>query len=1024
MWWRGLRSRPLVSVLLAALSAVAVATAVFGPLLVRAVEQSSLADTVAAAGAATSLTVRANGDASKDLGPVVSGTEAALSLVVVTPSRGLWGPVQQWTETTTNVTWQVDDASSHDTDEGFSRLRVADDCTGLTLTAGRCPLDSGETLVSTSDATQHGVEVGDTMSLQVIGVPETTRFSVVGLYDPTTVVTPLSRPGQEPPATAVATADPLVVVASQVQSLPLPTLVSARVVLQRPVDLADLPLLRAALAELDQGVRAQDLTLVVVTRLGEVLDRVSSQTTAAVVLVGVVEVQALGLALFAVVVVLSRVAGARGAEWGAGRLLGIPRPRWFRSVYVEPGAVLLLGGFVGYAAALVVASLAVRAALRPGTPVEPWRWPVLGSAAAAGLLLLLALVVVSLPSLRRPLAELVAERAEAVGTTPLAAAAQAVVVLSAVLTVYVLGAGDVLGGRGPQVGLLAPALLALALALVAVRLAVVLVRRQARRPARSLVGLVVARQAARTPSSLSPAVVVAVGVALMIFAGQVLALSIRNQDLKADAVTGAATVLTVAAPPGKDLITAVDRADPSGRHAMAVRERAALGATGDQRIVAVDTSRLTAVAAWSPGWAGVAEVASSLRPPTAAPVELRGGRLEVHVESVRVQPGEPLADGFAPAEPELSVTVDTGTGWRTVVLGKIAGRSRLSAAVPCDAGCRLVDIGLSSHAQQPYTAALRITGLGTDAEPVGPPADWLTEPGRWQPRVGGYFEPDPDAFAEADPGPAGLEVAFTDNDGGARPAVEPTDVLDPLPVLVGPRTDPEPYPGMDIAAFGTGLDGNGQLVRVVGRAEILPRALADGVLADLRSAQDLVDPRQDSSTAEVWLAPGAPPSVESSLEAAGFVVTGREQLADTSAALRHEPTTRGAAVAQVVARSTVVLTLLALVAARVADAPRRRIDWRSLADAGVRGRTLRRLATVEIAVPSVLGVALGAASGLVAVTLAARRLPVVDLTTPGPPLVVALDWPLALLTTVGSVVAVVAVAVLGAIAETRRVAVS
>ena len=1024
LWWRGLRSRPLVDLLLLALSAVAVATAVLGPLLVRAVEQSSVADTVAVAGVAnTSLAVVVNGDAKQDLAPLVANAKAALEPVRSGPARELWAPLQQWTESTANVAWQTADQ-----DRGggatYSRLRVADGCPGLTLTAGVCPVLPGQALVSTSDVTQQGVAVGDTLSYRLTGVDGSRSFRVVGTYDPTTVATPLTRPGQQSYTTSVTTGDPLVVDAAVVTSLPVQTQVSARVVLARPVVVSDLPLLRESVDELGSGVLTQGLTLIIDTRLPDVLDRVTRRTDAAVVLVGVVEAQSLALALFAVVVVLTRVARARSAEWGAGRLLGVPRRRWCSSVYVEPALVLLLGVPVGFAAAAGVAHAAVRSGLRPQTPLEPWRWPVLVAGAGAGLLVLLALVAVSLPSLRRPLAELVSERSEAVGTTPAGAVAQTAVVLLALGTVYVLLAGDVLGGRGPQLGLLAPALFALALAVLGVRLAVVLVRRRARRPARFLVGLVVARQAARIPSSLSPAVVVAVGVALLVFAGQVLALSVRNAELKAEATTGAATVLTVGAPRGTDLVAAVERADPGGREAMAVHERASLGTTGAERIVAVDTSRLATVATWAPRWAGVADLAAALRPPTGAPVELRGRRVDVRFDLVRVRPQPPLADTVGPATPELTLTVDTGPRWVTVVLGTVERKDRLTAAIPCTGGCRVVALGLRSGPQQPYTASLRITAVGTDEQQVGDARGSLTTPGRWHPQVGAYYDPDPDAFAATEAGPGGLKITFTDRAGGGAPAVAPSDVVDPLPVLLGPRTEVQPFAGMDSTAYGTGLAADPQLVRVVGRAQVLPRALDDGVLTDLRTASALVDPQDDSSTAEVWLAPGAPPGIEASLTASGFVVTGREQLADTSAALLREPATRGASVAQTVARAAVLLTLLALVAARVVDAPRRRADWRSIADAGVRARTLRRLAGVEIAVPALLAVVLGTASGVVAVLLSAPRLPLVDLSTPGPPLALGLDWSLVLLAALVSAVVVVVVAVVGAVLETRPAAVS
>ena len=66
----------------------------------------------------------------------------------------------------------------------------------------------------------------------------------------------------------------------------------------------------------------------------------------------------------------------------------------------------------------------------------------------------------------------------------------------------------------------------------------------------------------RSPSTLTPAMVVAAGLALAVFSTQVLALSVRNQGLRAQAIVGADTVLQVARPEGVDLVAAVRAADP------------------------------------------------------------------------------------------------------------------------------------------------------------------------------------------------------------------------------------------------------------------------------------------------------------------------------------------------------------------------------------------------------------------------------------------------------------------------------
>ena len=282
---------------------------------------------------------------------------------------------------------------------------------------------------------------------------------------------------------------------------------------------------------------------------------------------------------------------------------------------------MLIGAPFGLLGAWVVAGLVVARTLRVGTPVEPGHWTVLVAAGLVTLAFLVALLGVSGPNLRRPLVELIQQRSEAQRLSVVGAVAQTAVLLLAASTLYALIGGGVLQTGGSQLGLLAPGLFALALALLGVRLAVVLVRRVTARPPRSLVALVVGRQAARTPSTLNPAVVITVGVAIAVFATQVLALSERNQQLRADVLTGAETVLTVDSMSPTALLDAVRTADPSGTSAMAVQELAEPSDTGVARIVAVDTSRFAAVTTWSAGWSDFSDVsalAAALAPATPA----------------------------------------------------------------------------------------------------------------------------------------------------------------------------------------------------------------------------------------------------------------------------------------------------------------------------------------------------------------------------------------------------------------------
>jgi putative ABC transport system permease protein len=122
----------------------------------------------------------------------------------------------------------------------------------------------------------------------------------------------------------------------------------------------------------------------------------------------------------------------------------------------------------------------------------------------------------------------------------------------------------------------------------------------------------------------------------------------------------------------------------------------------------------------------------------------------------------------------------------------------------------------------------------------------------------------------------------------------------------------------------------------------------------------------------------------------------------------------------VISAAALLLSLLALVAARWADAGRRSADWRALREGGVSPRRLRRLVRIEIALPAALGVLVGLLSGAIAARIAGSRLPLVDADAPGPPLDLQLAWwPIVLLGS-GAVLVIALIAQIGALAEVRR----
>jgi hypothetical protein len=995
-----------------------------GPLLVRAVHQSTLTDALDAGGpGGTSISV--SGEAPAD-DPWFQVKELALGAV----AAGQEAAPQHWTDpqvltSSTALTFFRAEPGATPTAAMISALDS--DCGAYRLVSGQCPTKTGQAMVSAVDANRQKITVGEKISFSLPRAPRTT-VTVVGLYDAEASTTAgLTRPGTTAGVSAGVEADPVVLTARQAEELPLPVSISARMTLRPDLAVGDVPVVQSSIDRLKTATNAQDRLLAVRSQLPDVLDRVETQASAAQVLILVTDVQAVFLALFALAIVLQRIARARAGEWSVGRLRGVPRGRWLRSIFTEPFLAIIIGLPLGFAAGALVGQLGAQLALREGTQVEPWRWPVIAAALATIVIAVAALVAVSLPSIRRPLAELVQQESEARQLTTAGAVMQAGVFLLAAATIYQLVTGGRLSSTGPQLGLLAPGLFALAVALAAVRLAVVVVRRVTTRPPRGLAALVVGRHAARTPSSLNPAMVIAVGVALAVFASQVLAFSQRNQGLRADAVTGASSVLGVSVAPDVDLLAAVRGVDPDGRQAMAVQQSAVVASNGVARIVAVDSSRLAAVSSWSTEWSGVADLAPALQGSRRAPILLRGERVEIDLAQLEVVPlrlpdTAPADAPDPPPPPDLALTVEAEGRWRTINLGPLqrsARRQQLTAALPCQASCRLVSLGLAAGANAPYRATFTVTSVATDTQPAADSAGWLQLEQGWHAQTANDTQPEPTAMATPAPSTSGLALVVFDFKGGSVTAVSPGDTVDPLPAVVGPTTSVTPVPGRVGSINGLGLDGQDQRLTVVGNAAVLPRLLDDGVLVDLGNARNLSDPSESQMVSQVWLAPGATPEIEQRLAAEGVRVQSRELLSSTRSALEQQATTRGAAVAVIISAAALLLSLLALVAARWADAGRRGADWRALREGGVSPRRLRRLVRIEIAVPAALGVLVGLLSGAIAARIAGPRLPLVDADAPGPPLDLQLAWWPILFLASGAVLIIGVVAQIGALTEVR-----
>ena len=1018
-WLRSIRRRPVAVVVLAALAALATAVSVLAPLLLRAVEQTALSEALSAGGLShTAVTASAEIQPSR----LPDAQDAVLSVTNSIVHGRLWQQEVVVAETKATATWTprgtAGTAGTARTGGASPIAGVGDGCRRLTLVTGHCPGTDQVLLPAGSD-----VRVGTPLDLALGGTfPVRFRATVVGTYDPTTTVGRITSAPDALFGAGGSTSPDVLVSLDTFGTRELEGSIWSVRPLARAIDLDDLPLVRSDLRVVDATALSPtgaSEAVDVQTGLGGLLDDVADGRRDATVVVAVTALQAVLLAWFAEAVLVSRIGRARAAEWGLARLRGLPRRRRIGTVLIEPSVAVLVGSVVGIGLGLGTAALTAPSVLG-AVALEPFRAPVVLTVVAAVVGSAGALVVASARSARLPLADLLRRTTEPRTTGRTAAVVQAsgvvlaVTVLAAVVTQQQI--------TGPGVALLAPTLVAVLLGLIALRVAVWVLRRRADRPARTLAGVLVLRRLARTPSALTTAVMVTVGVSVALSTCQTAVLAVRLQDDRARATTGAATVLKVDVPDDVSFIDAVHRADPSGRQAMAVEHLD--GGVGVGRLLAVDTTRFAAVSASDSSWTGRTDdaVRRSLAPAHGPSLTLHGDRLALTLDHTGAIGGS-TAPSFRPDTTDVAVTVQNASGWHRLTLGEPRDGILRSGpgTLPCADGCRLVWIGLLSTDPegQAYGAATTITRIATSTGSGADRAvssDWLS-PRRWQDRVGSAGDassrPTGTVFATDD----GLRVSWADPAGGGSPSIAPRDAPQLLPVLIGAASRVLPFPGIEHAVSGIGLDGQTQVLGTAGRVPSLPRLLDDGAMADLGVAGRLSDPSTSVADHEVWLTPGSHPAVLAALRADGVQVTGTRTLAAAERHAERHPVTLAAVLGVPVAAVALLLTVLAVLAVGLVGAATRSTDLAALRSAGVDGRRTRRALVLGAFLPTAMGTALGAVAGTLATLLIADRLPLRDGAAPPVGLLVGPGPVLA--TVVGSALLLLVTAVLTARAEQR-----
>ncbi|WP_433380010.1 FtsX-like permease family protein [Actinoplanes sp. CA-142083] len=816
---------------------------------------------------------------------------------------------------------------------------------------GPCPAAPGEVAISATASQRLGLRPGDQAIEQVSLAGQQVRFRIVSIYTP---VEPDGPYWSNRLFRALTGFDP---VFTPIETFRLAPLANSTVTydVQVPEELLrsdggyDLAsVLNTA------GARMGREELSLINASGPLLTAVARDRSTVRTTVTVSLVQVLIVAWFAIGLAGRYTARDRRGDTALLKLRGATPAGLLQLAWGQHLVPLIAGAIAGLPLGFLMARTLAGAV---GNPSDRRSALLLSVAAALAVLLggLLVLAVLEALAQRRPVAELLRHSTSTRGDWK-SGLIDLLLLAVAVGGIYQARVGNDAGGFA----LAAPALVALAVAVLLARLLFRVADRgggAALRSGRLRLGLTAA-QMSRRPGADRLFALVVVAVAMFTTALGGWLADGEHRAIRSAAELGAQRVLTVQATNRTALQEAVRRADPQGRQAMAV----VVDTTQLPAVLAVDSSRLAAVARWRPDFGSVTTLPSaSADDPGPAPApSITGDRLTVRVTHTG---DTPAALGLVAQHEGTGVAVRVSFG----VLG--AGEQTVSAPVTgCTAapGCRIVrwevtapgPLERARAAEFPTTVTVR--GL-TQENPTATVLDGaaMSDIDRWRGGASG-------GAMDIDTSRDGLRMAVDENLTGSVPAdyrVWAVDVGLPLPVVLGGAV-PDDWrfgePGLSL--LGDGITP----VRVAGTARALPVLGSDGVLADLDATRRIIGDAPTTGTFQVWLSPDAGPGVIGALERNGLAVLHDESVTGRASRLAHQGPSAGS-------RFMLLATSIGLLLAALSIAVAGAVDWRTRLGemTALRVQGLPHRAAVVASWAGTAGLVLAAvAGGLIAATLA------------------------------------------------------
>ncbi len=973
-----IRHRPLQACVIALLSALVTACAILTALQQRAIDQASAQVQLGRASASAQvLQLKSSGFLSSFYTgggqPARALTPQELYEEVAGPVRRDFGPpiTGQYVGVSTS-------AGTGPASEGDLAWR-SDACAHLELVTGRCPGDAREIVVSTADAETFGWTAGVTvgalevqdndargrprrMSLTVTGTYRLTENGVRDGYWDTWTLT--GRSGTRPDRGSPVQHDTWITDRDTFDQEPTwrnPTS-RADLRLRHSVtgvdDLLDLGDRIAAIARAQARRPALTAVVNVTSELPDVARSVRKAKDQARVTIPALMVPLGVLGLVVLWMALGTAVEQRRPEVAVARLRG----RGSRGAQVQLVRELLTMVFVGVPIGLVAAlglSWPARRLLLPGDVPLEIRTPVLLALLLSVVLVSAAVLLTTTAVSREPIVALIRRipgrrPGWGLGT----ADAVIVTVAASILISFVTGQLT-----GP-IALVAPAVLAFGTGLVLARLLVPVAARSgrallARGNATVGVGLL---QLSRRPGLRATMALLTVAAAILVFAGDAVAVGSRNRTVAAAQRIGAPVVLTVSGGGPLDVRRALAAARISDHDVTPVVVQGAI-ATDDQVVLYVDTSRFGSIGTF-PGRAAARHALATVSPPKVDPIRVTGRGLSLRVSTQRFYKG---TDRDVDLEAVLLHDDGTVSAATLGALGTGTTPPRtMSAALDCAAGCVLTGFKITTSAANAGTGRILLDDLRSDtgeAIPIGSANDW-----RGVPAGGSTLEP-----VEGD-GTGPLTV-FVDNGGASELVMEHNWIPEKLPAVVAGSLPP----GSDGKQFDAhGLDGVARSMAPVARLPWLPATGPNAAITDLGLAERSGSILSDDAVLQLWL--GSTDRellgrVRTALAAAGLEI---EDVARTSEA-RHEldesAATWSLELGILVAVACLLVAVLGLAIAGAGAWRARSRDLAVLRLNGVTRGEVDRISLVEQLPGMLVAVLVGAVSGVVAAHFALPTLP-------------------------------------------------